>query len=261
MPYPQQTFQTLQALLNYINAVIITNGNNAITGVVANNVFNGLASFLQSYLVNGNLVDINSTSGSVLNLQKPMTVVTGTPTSVQWPGNPQNEYYITNATANVVAITNGFSYVDQYGTTQTSIPPRTSIHIAKAINGSWVLVNNLPGNSGGGGLPPQPGHLGQFLSADGGTGSWQDTHIFIQSSDFEPDGVTCLLTFPGASNFTFDIFFDTLAGFIYQQDGQWEYVNNPGDSPPQYGFKLLLAGVNATTQPLRLHLFLKGLNS
>lgn len=259
--YPQQNFASLTSLINYINAQVITNGNNAITGVVANNVFNGLASFLESYLINFGLVTIDSSTGSVVVLSKPMTVFTGAPTSIQWPGNPQNEYYVTNATAAAIEITNGFSYTDQYGTTQTSIPARTSVHIAKATNGSWVLMNNLSGTSGGGGLPPQPGHLGQFLSADGGTGTWADTWIFVTNVDFLSDGVTCILPIPDAQNYKFDIFFDTLSGFIYEQDGQWSYYSNPGGSPPEYGFKILIAGINANSQQVRAHVLLKGLNS
>lgn len=259
MTYPQQTFASIQALVNYINAYVIENGHNAITGVEANNILNALAGFIQSYTLNNGLVKIDSTTGSVVVLSRPMTVLTGAPTSVQWPGNAQNEYYITNATSNAIPITASFSFTDQFGTAQQSIPARTSIHIAKADNGSWIQQNNLPGSGSGGGLPPQAGNIGKALFADGNTGLWQDPIIFVDQTSFEPDGVTCLLNIP--PNYHFMIFFDTLAGWIYEQDGQWQYVNNPGDSPPQFGFKLLIGGVNANTQPVRLHIFLIGQNS
>lgn len=253
MAYPQQTFQTIQSLLNYINTYVITNGSNAITGVELNNVVNSLASFIQSYSVNAGLATICSQSGgSAFILPTPIVIFTQVPTSIQWPGNVQNEYYMDNCTSSPIPLTNGFTYTDQFGTGQTVIPARTAIHIAKAINGTWFQVNNLSGSGGGGSLPPVTGHAGQFLMTDGAGYLWADPVVFITNSSFSPDGVTVAL--PGLVNNHFDIFFDTLAGFIYVQDGQWSYVSGGG-------FKLLIPGINANTQQLRLHLFVKGINS
>lgn len=251
MPTPSQTFSSMQALLNYINSLFITNGANSITGEEGNNILNGLAKFIRSYTLNNGLARI-STAGGVVVLPAPITVFTAAPTSIQWADNVQNEYYIINATGAGIPLTAGFSYSDAFGDAQTTIPARTSIHIAKATNNTWVQINNLPGTGGGSGLPPQPTHNGQFLRTDGASPDWADPVLFVQNADFEPDGVTVVNT--DLANNKFMIFFDTLAGFIYQEDGQWDYVSGGG-------FKILIPNINANNQQLRLHLFLKGLNS
>lgn len=252
MPIPSQTFANMQALLNYINSLIITNGNNSITGEEANNALNGLATFIQSYTINNGLVRISSVASVVVVLPAPMTVFTVVPTSIQWSDNVQEEFYITNATGTPIPLSSGFSYTDQYGTAQTVIPARTSIHIAKATNGSWLQQNNLPGSGSGAGLPPTTGHSGQSLSNDGSSYLWTDMVVFVQSSDFESDGVSYVNA--NLSIYKLMIYCDTLAGWIYIEDGQWSYITGGG-------FKILIPGLNANNQQLRFHLFLKGLNS
>jgi len=183
MPLPNQTFTTIQQLINYINTVFITNGANGITGAEGNNILNGITTFLQSYLVNNSLVTIYNTSpGTVYMLQTPMTLFTTVPTSIQWPNNVQNEYYIINATSQNIPIAAGYSYTDQYGTVQTTVPARTSIHISKATNQSWVLVDNL-GGGGSGGLPPVTGHGGESLFTDGNSAFWAPGIIPIYEGD------------------------------------------------------------------------------
>lgn len=249
MPLPNQTYPNLQDLINYTNDFFIPNGTKSISGEIGNNILNGLGFFINSYVLNSQLAAISSVTSGVVALPRPITVFTAAPTSIQWVDNIQNEYYIVNATAVNIPISAGFSYVDEFQIAQTFFPARATIHIAKAINGSWVKVNNIPST---GSLPPEAGHPGQFLMTNGASASWVDPVIFVQSSDFQPDGVTYLNT--NLSFNKFHIFFDTLSGFIYVEDGQWSYVTGGG-------FKILIPGINATTQQLRLHLFLKGLNS
>lgn len=252
MPLPNQTFTTIQQLINYINTVFITNGNNGITGEQGNNILNGLTSFIKNYTINNSLAAILSANGGVVVLPKPVTIFTGNPDSIQWADDVQNEYYIVNATGFDIPLTTGFSYTDQFGTAQIVIPARVSIHIAKAINNSWVQINNLPGSGSGGDLPPQTQHNGQFLRTNGTTASWGDPFLFVDNTDFDTDGVTCIL--PALASNKFDIFFDTIPGFIYEQDGQWTYRLGGG-------FVLNIPGINANTSQVRFHLFLKGLNS
>ena len=58
----QQTFPNFADLLAYINSEWITNGNQEITGVIGNNVVNGLLTFItQSPLINDATDDIDST--------------------------------------------------------------------------------------------------------------------------------------------------------------------------------------------------------
>lgn len=147
MALPGQTFTTIAQLIAYINQFIVPNANMAIIGTEHNNVENGLASFIVSYTLNSSLVHIVTTGGVVV-LPSPIVVITGAvPTSVSWGDDVQNEYYVINATASEVPIAGGFSYVDQFGIAQTSFPSHQAVHMAKATNGQWIMVNNLTGGS------------------------------------------------------------------------------------------------------------------
>lgn len=141
MPIPSQTFSTISDLLTYINTFFIPNGNQEIDGDEGNNILNALANFIVKYTLNSSKVKIDSGNGAII-LSVPFTVLTGSPVSVQWPDNIQNEYYINNATASIINTASGFFYIDQFGEVKTYFPARTTIHIAKATNGAWVQVNN-----------------------------------------------------------------------------------------------------------------------
>lgn len=143
---PTQTFTTIAQLLNYINTFVVTNGNEEISGEIENNVENALANFIVSYTLNSQKAGISSSTG-VVSLSKPFTVFTVVPTSIQWPDNVQFEYYIINATASVISLSAGYSYIDSFGNPQTSIPAHATIHIAKMTNGSWIQANNLSTNT------------------------------------------------------------------------------------------------------------------
>jgi hypothetical protein len=146
---PSQTFTSITALRNYINANIIPNGQNKINGDENNNALNGLVDFIILSMVNGSKANIVSTGGVIL-LSKPVTIITSvTPTSIQWGNDFQNEYYIVNTLGVPITIASGFYYIDQTGTTQTSIPAKTAVHIAEGLNGSWFQINNAGGTGGG----------------------------------------------------------------------------------------------------------------
>src|SRR6266849_2705913 len=146
MPLPAQTFNTIQQLINYINQFIVPNASGDITGLEHNNVENSLASFIVKYTLNSPLATIINSSG-IVTLPKPITVISGPiPSSINWPDNVQNEYYMVNATGANIPFTIGSSYVDQFGVAQTALTSHTVVHIAKATNGSWILVSNLPGS-------------------------------------------------------------------------------------------------------------------
>jgi len=254
MPLPSQTYSNIQQLINDINSRFIPNGQQLITGDIGNSQLNGLANFIVEYTLNSGLAGISSSTG-VIPLSKPITVFTVVPTSINWPDNIQNEYYIVNATASNIPLTSGYSYVDQYQVSQTTISARSTVHIAKATNGSWILVSNT--GTGASTLPPQAGHEGEFLTTNGTSASWFSPCLFIKSSDFEPDGVTYINT--DLVNNTFLLFWNDLPRFIYNSDqnsGQIEWQYQSGG-----GFKILIPGFDATTTDYYLFLFLKGLNS
>lgn len=147
MAIPEQTFANLPALVDYSNVKIVPNDRREIDGAEVNNVVNGLAYFIPAYTMNAvDGADIVSTGGAVA-LDKPISIITGTlPTSVTWSANVQKELYISN-TFGVELPLSGVTYYDFLMVERTTIPLLSTIHIAQAINGSWVQVNNLGGEA------------------------------------------------------------------------------------------------------------------
>lgn len=248
MAYPQQTFNNLQDLLDYINTFYVTNGNEDIDAVIGNNIVNALGNFFPKYAVNGNTADIKSTGGAVV-LDRPMTVImTTVPTTLTWLDNVQNEYYIINATGFNIPLLSGTRYYDQYLTAQTFIPARTTIHISKVKNGNWIFAGNL-GGGGGGSLPPQAGNEGKGLTTNGSSANWQFMMpIELDNSDFEPDGITCLS--PKISGLT---------NFIIWCLNINNWVNKKG-SPPEFyfvpgGFKMNAPWFDINTDNWNFNLF------
>lgn len=180
--------QSIAQIIAYVNSVITTNGANAITGGENNQALVNLATAVLNYTVNGQSAVI-STSTGVVALSKPVTLFSVAAASISWTDNFSLEYYIINATSSNIPISVGFSFVDQFGTTQTAIPARTAIHIAKAANGSWIQVNNL-GGGGSGTLPPFTGHAGQSLFNDGTGAMWGNNVLPIYANDANWESAT-----------------------------------------------------------------------
>lgn len=248
MPLPSQTFNTITEWFNFVNTKIIPNGQREIDGDALNAALNALGVFIVNYTVNGNLAQINSTSGSIVSVSKPMTIFTGAPTSVQWVNNVQNEYYLVNATGLNIPLSAGFSYIDLYGVVQSTIPLRQTVHISKATNGSWFQVNNLDANSSGGGnLPPQLGNAGKFLATNGVSSFWNSAHIEVTSADFS-NATDCPL--PSLADFDLIIYMYEYNNFLLQSLNQWEPLVGGG-------FKVKLAGFDSTTINYHFILLLK----
>lgn len=247
MPYPQQTFDTINDLLNYVNNNVVTNGNQEITAIIENNVENSLASFIVSYTLNSGLAGISSSTG-VVPLSKSITYFTVTPTSITLSNNVQNEFYIVNGTGNDIPLTAGNSYIDSYQTVQTSIPARGYVHLAKATNGSWIQISNPTGGSGS--LPPQTGEAGKFLTTNGTSASWIPTLIPITSADFESDGITYINT--SLNGLKYELFWNDLNRFIYQtiSPKEWDYYSGGG-------LQILIDGFDASSNSYHLYIMMK----
>jgi len=259
MPVPSQTFATIQQLLAYINANLITNGMNDITGDEANSVLNSLANFIVSYGINTSKLNISSATSGIISLSKPVTVFTQVPTSIQWPDNVQNEYYIVNATGLNIPLSATFSYVDQYGVTQTAIPFRNAVHIAKAPNNIWYQINNLAGSSGGGGLPPLTGNEGRVLSNNGTSLFWDDIQLEITSADFEDDGISYYNTNLVINKFT--LFWNDANRYIRNIPPNTTYPGTEWVYASQGGFQVLIPGFDSRVNDYFFVLTKRGLNS
>lgn len=137
--YPELTFSTLQQLRDYANQHIIPNNLREITGEIHNNAANGFIDFIERSVINWQKVDIISTGGNLL-LTKPFVLIQNvTPDSITWSANNWNEYYITNATDDPIALT-GVMYYNAFLVAQTSIPANATIHVAQAENGAWLQM-------------------------------------------------------------------------------------------------------------------------
>lgn len=157
MPYPVNTFSNFAQLLAYINQYWITNGVEEITGVIGNDVVNGLLTFTEQSPLNWQKADIQS-SGGVLSATRPITVFMGvTPTMLSWGDNIYNEWVFINTTVgNIPTMT---PYVDINMQNVFSIPAKSIINICKAKNDVWIL-RSLPASGSGVIVPALNGVVG-----------------------------------------------------------------------------------------------------
>lgn len=145
MPYPVNTFSNFTALFNYINTYIVTNGAEEIDAIDANDVMNGLLTFITQSPLNYQKAQIISTGGAVVT-SRPISVITTTlPTSLAWIDNIYNQQIIINTTNSNIPLLNGFVYYDSSLTVKNSIPAYTTIAISKVSNGSWIQTNQAGG--------------------------------------------------------------------------------------------------------------------
>lgn len=149
--YPEQKFNTFADLLAYINTHWVTNGVGDITGVVGNNVVNGLLTFLTQSPYNSKLAAVSNSSGG-LSLSSPITIIVGNPpSSIYFGDNIYNQWSVINWTGTNIALNNSCSYRDYLGNIATYFPAQQAVHLAKSTNGLWAQVNNPPSTGGGGG--------------------------------------------------------------------------------------------------------------
>jgi hypothetical protein len=157
MPYPINTFATFADLLTYINNFWITNGVEEITGVIGNDVVNGLLTFIEENPLNSGTTKIES-SGGILSAIKPVTVfMAATPTSFSWSDNVQHQYVFINTTlGNIPTIT---TYYDINLQAVNIIPAKSTVTIFKTSNNQWI-IGNLPASGSGVIVPPLTGLVG-----------------------------------------------------------------------------------------------------
>lgn len=164
MPYPQQTFATFEELMNYINTEWVTNGEGDITGVIGNNVVNGLLTFIRQSPLNWETIKVVATSGSV-SVTRPLTLFYSlTPSSVSWTDNIYHEFVLINTTTSDIPLASGSFYYDISFLQKTTIPARTSVNISKAENGLWFQTNSTGSNTNAG-LVRVPQRI-QFIVGD-----------------------------------------------------------------------------------------------
>ena len=245
--------QNIIELKSYINTHIIPNGMREIDGEEMNNVVNTLATFIGTYSLNVPLIDVQSGSGPFA-VQHPITVFTGNPSSITVPGNLPNIYVFLNATGVDIPFNTSFTYFDLYGTELNFIPLRQSLWLGKSENSSWIQINNLTGSGGGtgAGLPSQAGNAGSVLFTNGTSAFWGESHRTYISSDFSN---ATDLPISGLQYQKVSVYFSAAANYIYEQNGEWEYL------PGRTGIKILIPGFDSTAYNYFFEIYLKPLNA
>ena len=142
MSFPQQSFNTLLELINYINTYIVPNGNEEISGTIHNNAENGLAKFIAQSPLNWSKAQILSMGGDVISTNPVVVITSVTPTSFGWESNIYNEVIIINTLNSSIPLLNGYSYKDIYLNTVTNIPAQTVVQLFQAENNLWIQGNN-----------------------------------------------------------------------------------------------------------------------
>lgn len=155
MPFPSQTFNTLDEWKAWVDANIIPNGNEEITGDDGNITENAAVYFIKRSPLNWEKTDVvNSTAAYVA--QRPVVVFTGsTPDSLTWNDNIYNEYVFINMTVLPIDILGSLGYYNLSAQFIQQIPANTAINIFKASNDLWVQGNNSS-SGGGGSVQRQP---------------------------------------------------------------------------------------------------------
>jgi len=158
MPYPVITFPTIAQWENYVNTAWVTNGEEAITGVVGNNGVNGAIKFLKQSPLNWSKAAIYSSGGDIVlsnEYQGVAMFITTTPDSLSFGSNFYKQYLIINATDAAIPLDTPSGYYTVNGTTTTTIPANSAVNLFLADNDIWVgwTVSN---GGGGGNTQKQP---------------------------------------------------------------------------------------------------------
>ncbi len=153
MKYGSANIAALQAA---INAEIIANGNEEITGPILNDILNGNIKFIIQSALNWGTASLYSSGGniSLSNAYLGVAVfMTNTPTSLSWGDNVYNEYVFINLTGGAIALGTPSAYYDLTGAPVTSIPANTALTLFKTSGSLWVQGSS---DSGTGSIQREP---------------------------------------------------------------------------------------------------------
>jgi hypothetical protein len=151
-------FPNIDALQAAVDAEIIANGNEEITGPVMNEMLNGCIEFIRKSPLNWAKASLVSGGGAVSLTDEYTGVVlfmTTTPTSLTWGDNIYNEYVFINMTSSAIPLLGLLVYYTPLGTVADSIPANSVVNVFKAANDLWVQGNST-GGGGGGSTQKQP---------------------------------------------------------------------------------------------------------
>lgn len=151
-------FPNIDALQAAVDAEIIANGNEEITGPIMNEMLNGCIEFIRKSPLNWSKASLVS-GGGVVSISDEYTGVvvfmTTTPTSLTWGDNFYYQYVFINMTAADIPLFGLLRYYKTDGTVAASIPANSAVTIYKASNDLWIGIVST-GGGGGGSTQKQP---------------------------------------------------------------------------------------------------------
>lgn len=177
---PVQATDIDQEIL-YILTNWIQNNNQLITGTIGQNVVWNLAQFIKQNPENYQRATVvASPSNYTTNKDQCLLIFTNNSSGgLAWVDNRWNKYYFVNITNNIRTFFNGRFYYDINGVVQTTLPARTSIHIAKGDDDFWYQTNTSTGSVPPSNIPPLTGVAGGGNPGDpvGGSMLYQDARL------------------------------------------------------------------------------------
>lgn len=137
----------INQLIAYILQYWIQNNNQLITGTIGQNVVWNSAQFIKQNPENYQKATVvASPSNYTTNKDECVVIFTNNSSGgLDWVDNRWNKYYFVNITNNIRTLFNGKFYYDINGATQTTIPARASVYIAKGDDDYWYQVNAVTG--------------------------------------------------------------------------------------------------------------------
>lgn len=149
MPFPSQTFNTLDEWKAWVDANIIPNANEEITGDDGNITENAAVKFIKQSPLNWEKADVVNSAAPYV-AQRPVVVFSGTaPVSLTWNDNIYNEYVFVNMTASAIPLLSPLVYYTTSGISVANIPANSAANIFKASNDLWVGLSYSSGGGGG----------------------------------------------------------------------------------------------------------------
>jgi len=175
MPFPSQTFATLDDWKIWIDLNVIPNGMELITGDDGNITENAAVKFIKRSPLNWEKAKIESSGGSISATRPVVVFMTTTPTLFSWPDNIYNEYIFINTTAGDIPLLAGTSYYDINLVAQSAISAKSIVNIVKASNDLWI-VGSVPSSGSQVALPPLIGVVDRGNTGDpvSGVSTWQN---------------------------------------------------------------------------------------
>ncbi len=180
----------------YILQNWIQNSSQLITGTIGQNVVWNLAQFIKQNPENyrkATVVAVNS-NYTTNNNQCLIIFTNNSSGDLDWVDNRWFKYYFVNATNNIRTFMNGKSYYDINGVSQTTLPARTALYIAKGEDDFWYQINANTGSVPPAAITPLIGIAGHGGADDPVTGSslFQSVRAIGLGSTNVIDGKNCV---------------------------------------------------------------------